>query len=249
MAFVCEDCELIFKTKKNNCPYCGGKIYSVNDSSDVLLRKGYSYFENNSNAKASRSSSADSFSVNDGDIISSLRQQYYREHLTQNQPASTQEQNITTAPTPTPAPVSVDRGNSHDETHENNSNGGYFSQFTSSSNSEEIPTIAHSQPIPSSINTSSGSSYTNNNQALQRQQRRIRNNYRRATFMDFVSNIRWRTVFRVLAIVLVIILAIVIWNNRQAIYESIMNFIFQTIVPILIIGAIIVYVFKSIFKK
>ena len=82
---------------------------------------------------------------------------------------------------------------------------------------------------------------------LKKQQRSIQRDYNRLAISNFFRNIQWRNVFRILFILGIIILAIVIWNMRYVIIESITNFLIS-LIPIIIIIAILWYLIKNLFK-
>lgn len=131
--------------------------------------------------------------------------------------------------------------------------GGYFAQFNSNSNSfvHEVE-LSSTPPIISPPSSDSASAYYDEEyehemQRLKKQQRSIQRDYNRLAISNFFRNIQWRNVFRILFILGIIILAIVIWNMRYVIIESITNFLIS-LIPIIIIIAILWYLIKNLFK-
>ena len=112
--------------------------------------------------------------------------------------------------------------------------------------------LSSTPPIISPPSSDSASAYYDEEyehemQRLKKQQRSIQRDYNRLAISNFFRNIQWRNVFRILFILGIIILAIVIWNMRYVIIESITNFLIS-LIPIIIIIAILWYLIKNLFK-
>ncbi len=220
MAFLCDNCQLFFSHKLMNCPFCGGKIHIENISQQSLLQDGYTLARLKDDPDIHQNSN-DSVSVEDSDIIASLRKSYHREH-SQTEP---QPQRQSSSP-------------------ETDNNRGFFSQFQSSTTEEDIPTVVHTKGSVPSPGTGSIDSEL---QSMERLQQRIRNNYRRIALLNFISNIQWGAVFRILVIIGIIVCALTIWNMRYLIINAIIDFLLS-LIPIIILIWVIVYVIKSLFK-
>ena len=253
MAFLCDSCKLLFPDKITNCPFCGGKIYSENISEESLLQDGYSQvnFKERSNV---RHESASSFSIDDSEIIESLRNSYINEHnqaVSQDFSQQQSQQNTPTSSNSRTDNQSRDQNNQNKSNNSSVNNGGFFAQVQSSATTEEIPTITGT-----SMNsvTNSTSSFNNSDYLRQEQERMseeekiIQRELRRQSFLNFVSNINWRTLFRVILFICIVVFAIVIWKMRYVILQSILSFLYS-LIPIIIIIAIIVYIIREMFRR
>ena len=118
----------------------------------------------------------------------------------------------------------------------------YFSQFSSTSNSGiDIPTVEPSPQIHPSDIPPQRASYE---QKLEQQRRRLDRQYRQRAALNFISNIRWSAVFRIMFVILLIIVAVTAWKMRYVIFNSIISFI-VSILPIIIMIWLLWYIFRS----
>lgn len=251
MAYVCYDCQMIFPSKRANCPFCGGRIYSDEKSDSVLQSEGFTLSDIKTKPNNSTNNGLDDFHIDDFDILSSLRRSYDKEH----RHADRTNDNASTTATVNDIshPVSHDSTHTMPEISRTSVEGtppteDFFSQFQSSTTpATNIPTVGvpseSSTPVLPPVNDGIDSEL----QSIERQQRRIRNNYRRLAIMNFFSNINWRTVFRIIIIVAVVLGLLTIWKMRYIILNSVLNF-FIALIPLIIIIWIIVSIFKSLFK-
>lgn len=248
MSYRCNSCLYIYKSKKNNCPYCGGRIYQNNTSDDELISEGFSYDVSiNSETPDNQVLNTES----QADYYAKLQEDYRKEHL-----ATTKANDPAPSPSIAPSPGIVNTTVDEKTQNANDKNsivqGGYFSQFTAETAETTppvIPTIerpaANSQQIAPSYHDAE---YDAEMRRLEEQQRRIQRDYNRIAFSNFLHNIPWRAVFRVISIISVIVFLIFIWQMRYVILESIMNFLISLIPLALVIG-IFWYLIKSFFKK
>lgn len=247
MAFLCDNCQLFFPRKLTNCPFCGGKIYTENVSEESLKQDGYSLVSMEGSKKSNEST--DPFVIDDSDIIASLRKSYHNEHVSNGQPHPQIQRTATN-----PDAVSTDNASSADQHYmgmelgDYTNEGGFFSQFQSSGVIDEIPTVSQTPTSNQAITTTTQAPAIDEElRSIERQQRQIRNNYRRIAFLNFLTNIRWRTVFRIILIIGIVFCALTIWKMRYIILDSIMSFIIS-LLQLIIIVWIIVYLIKSLFK-
>ncbi len=251
MAYVCYDCQMIFPSKRANCPFCGGRIYSDEKSDSVLQSEGFTLSDIKTNLSNSTNNASDDFHIDDSDILSSLRRSYDKEHRR----ADRTNDNVLTTATPHSIAHPASQGSTHTipETRRTSVDvtpptDDFFSQFQASTTpAANIPTVGapseNSIPLIPPVDDGVESEL----QSIERQQRRIRNNYRRLAIMNFFSNINWRTVFRIIFIIAVVLGLLTIWKMRYIILDSVLNF-FIALIPLIIIIWIIVSIFKSLFK-
>lgn len=246
MAFLCDNCQLFFSRKLTNCPFCGRKIYTENVSEESLKREGYSLA--NMDGSKKNNESVDSFVIDDSDIIASLRQSYLNEHVSnaQSHPQHKQTAKKTSA-TSLDNAFSTNQNDVGVDSADDTNEGGFFSQFQSSDVIDEIPTVSQIPTSNQATNTTPDSAVDEELRSIERQQRRIRNNYRRIALLNFLSNIRWSSIFRVFLIIGIIICAVTTWRMRYVILNSIMSFLIS-LIPIVIVICIIVYLIRSLFK-
>lgn len=249
MSYRCNNCLYIFSNKLRNCPFCGGRIFE-NEVSDIeLISDGFmqapmpvSINENN----VAANDVADNHTDKTRNIFEELQASYNSEHISVSSQGNPSNNSNLPSGAHTSSPKSNDSISSSTE-------GGYFAQFTSdpSSSSSEVVTSATPPVVsPSSSNptpTYHDEAYEREMQRLEEQQRHIQRDYNRLAVSNFFRNISWRNVFRILFVLGIIILAIVIWSMRYIIIESITRFLIS-LIPIIIIIAILWYIIKSFFK-
>lgn len=251
MAYVCYNCKRIFPSKKTNCPFCGGRVHPDEKSVSTLKNEGFTLFDIKVRLSNAATAPSDDFNIDDSAILSSLRQSYDREHRRVDRTNDNTSTNAMQVSPPQPATQSSTHimpqtSRILDEVTPDTDD--FFSQFqTSTAPATNIPTVE----IPSKNNISLTSpvddSIERELQSIERQQRRIRNNYRRLAIIHFFSNINWRIVFRIIIIAAVILGLLTIWKIRYIILYSVLNFFIALIPPIIIVW-IIVSIFKSLFK-
>ncbi len=233
MAHVCYDCQRIFPSQKANCPFCGGRIYFDERSNSLLQNAGFTVSDVTSNTGNSTGSSAD-FSINDSDILSSLRQSYDREHRRNTRPSD----NVSSY-------ASHDNSTSYDNTSVSDD---FFSQFeTSNAPSTSIPTVGSTYETRSTFTPpanydSDNSSYTIDDE------RRWHNRNRGQAILNFLRYTNWHAVSRVFLVIAIVIGAAAIWHMRYVILESITDFI-MALIPLVITVWILVTIIKSLFRR
>jgi hypothetical protein len=242
---------MIFPSKRANCPFCGGRIYSDEKSDSVLQSEGFTLSDIQTKSNNSTNNASDDFHIDDSDILSSLRQSYDKEHRR----ADRTNYNTSTTETSNRIAHPVSQGSTHTMPETSRAvveaappTDDFFSQFQASTTPvTSIPTVGvpseNSTPLVPPVDDG----IENELQSIERQQRRIRNNYRRLAIMNFFSNINWRIVFRIIIAVAVVFGVLTIWKMRYIILDSILNF-FIALIPIIIIIWIIIWIFKSLFK-
>lgn len=251
MAYVCYDCQKIFPSKRANCPFCGGRIYSDEKSDLVLQSEGFTLSNLQTKPNNSTYNASNDFHIDDSDILSSLRRSYDKEHRcadrTNDNPSTTVVSNIIAQPD------SLDSINSMLENSKTSVEAtpradDFFSQFqVSPAPATSIPTIE----VPSENSTSfvplADDGIENELKSIEHQQRRIRNNYRQLAIINFLSNINWIIVFRIIVIIALVLGLLTIWKIRYVILDSVLNF-FISLIPLIIIIWAIILIFKSLFK-
>ena len=250
MSYRCNNCLYIFSNKHSNCPFCGGRIFENKVSDIELISDGFVQapipFSLNENLLATNNDIADSHSNKTNNIFEELQASYNSEHISNSFQVAPSINNKMSSEACNSSP----KANSSIST---STEGGYFAQFTSDS-SPYVPDVETSStpPVisPSLSHPTSpyhNEAYKHEMQRLEAQQRRIQRDYNRLAVSNFFRNIQWRYVFRFLLILGIIIIAIVIWRMRYIIIESILNFLIS-LIPIVIIIAILWYFIKSFFK-
>ncbi len=247
MSYRCNACLYIFPNKHSNCPYCGGRIFQNEVSDSELINDGFMQAPTPPSYNEKTTSFTDNATNNqahkNGNIFEELQASYNSEHAADQASSRPTTNNASHIEVPRTTPTQADTGSVSTE-------GGYFAQFNSGSNSYvpevEIPPTVSPAPA-NSQSTYHNEAYEREMRQLEEQQRRIQRDYNRLAIMNFISNIRWRNVFRFLFILGIVVLLIVIWNMRYIIIESITNFLIS-LIPIIIIIAILWYLIKSLFK-
>ena len=245
MPFVCYDCQIIFSRKYTNCPYCGGRVLSSDSSQDALIHEGFSLARLNSERNRSNQSQANiSNTPDNSDIFASLRESYQREH----EQSSQQPKNRSTNNPPSQESIPP-RAQEADvqPTLNSRDNNDFFARSKSQRTIQSIPTISNSSvrnttPISRERNTNESRSAL-----IERQQRRIRNNYRRASLGNLFDRINWKTVLWIILILVIVACVVTVWKMRYVILNSIMNFAIS-LIPLVLVVWIIVHLIKSIFK-
>lgn len=247
MSYRCNSCLYIYKSKRNNCPYCGGKIYQNNTSDNELISEGFSY------DVSTGSETPDNQVINNesqSNYYAKLQEDYRKEHLTANRNNTTPD--ITTSTSSSLFVSAVEEKPQNTSTQNSIGQGSYFSQFTVET-AEPTPPIVPTVEKPSTNRQQAIPSYHDDEydaeiRRLEEQQRKIQRDYNRIAFSNFLHNIPWRTVFHVISIISVIVFLILIWQMRYVIIGSIMNFLISLIPLALVIG-IFWYLIKIFFKQ
>ena len=252
MSYRCNNCLYIFPNKMGTCPFCGRRIFKNDISDSELIKDGFMQAPNSVVNNTDNISNSVDFTISkranqSSNIFEDLQASYDKEHRS-NKPKNEAADNI---------PLYSETSHSTKKIVKENpssSEGGFFAQFNSPSEpfvpEVEIPTERQIATDSSSTPTSPyyDESYENEMRLLEEQQRRIQREYNRLARRNFLSSVRWRTIFRFLSILGIIILLIVIWNMRFVIIESITNFL-VSLIPIVIAIGIIWYLIKSFFSK
>lgn len=227
MAFICDDCKYIFNKKKANCPFCGGRVYNNTQTEQDLLSTGYSWAPGITSKSDGRAD----------EVFDNLRQSFFNE-----EPSHSLENVISEV-----SPTRTKDANLAEDS--NNLKGvDYFSQFSSNPhNIDIIPTVEPNNRTNASVSQQNDDPYEQELQVLDRQRQRLEWQSQRRSIFNFLANIRWRTVLRVLFILLLVIVAVAIWKMRYVIFSSILNF-FISILPIALIVGILWYIFRSFFR-
>ena len=222
MAIRCDDCRYLFPKKRVSCPFCGGQTIRDDRPDADLLAAGYTM------APQGRQKAAPA------DPFEAMLRAY-------------QEEKQQTQPIPTPPPAA-------EPTEPEPPQGGvnFFSQFQGGTPTADIPTVestrrAPPQPESARRQPMQPDPYEAELREIERQQRRLERQYRRATFWDRLSSLRWGTVFRVVVFVLVVIAAIGLWNMRYTILNSILNLAIGILPVILLVWGIWMLI-RSIFR-
>ncbi len=251
MPYVCYDCQIIFQSRKANCPFCGGRIYSDEKNVSTLQNEGFTLSDTIATPNKATTDTSDDFHIDDSDILSSLRRSYDREHRRANQTNDTgsagtpHRNNVQPTTQNSSQTMSQTRSGTREAT---SSPDDFFSQFqTSASPASNIPTIGTPSDNHTPATTTTGTGIGNDTRPETRRQRRARNSYRRLAIMNFLRNINWRIVFGVIVVIAVIVGLVVLWTMRFVIIESITNFLIS-LIPTLILLALIWYFIKKLFK-
>ena len=222
MAIRCDDCRYLFSKKRVSCPFCGGQTIRDDRPDADLLAAGYTM------APQGRQKAAPA------DPFEAMLRAY-------------QEEQQQTQPIPTPPSAA-------EPSEPEQPQGGvdFFSQFQSSAPSADIPTVestrrSQPQPEPARRQPPQPDPYEAELREIERQQRRLERQYRRAAFWDRLSSLRWGTVFRVVVFVLVVIAAIGLWNMRYTILNSVLNLVIG-ILPVALLVWGIWLLIRSIFR-
>ena len=221
MAIRCDDCRYLFSKKRVSCPFCGGPTIRDDRPDADLLADGYTMAPQG----RQKSAPADPFEA-------MLRA--YQEEQQQTQPIPTPPVEEPSAPEPPQGGVD------------------FFSQFQGGSPAADIPTVASarhspSQQEPPRRQPTQPDPYEAELREIERQQRRLERQYRRAAFWDRLSSFRWGSVFRVVVFVLVVLAAIGLWNMRYTILNSVLNLVIG-ILPVLLLVWGIWLLIRSIFR-
>lgn len=240
MSYRCNTCLYIFTDKKNNCPFCGGRIIENTCDESELFDEGFSYApsENENQAHDSDSQSSDQFSK--------LYDSYVKEHFS-NTPNTNSNYQDQTVSSEKQSSNSVDF---EDSISSSSSSNGYFGQFTGGLSEQQISPVIE-KPMPDTSTVSStyyDAEYEREMNRLRAQQHRLEREQRRLEFSNFLHNISFRNLFRFLLILCCAILLIVIWNNRDEIINAITDLIISLLPLALVIGGIVHYI-KKLFKK
>lgn len=230
MAYICDDCKYIFPNKRSSCPFCGGRVYNSALLEKNLLNDGYLQAP----VKATKENHQNH--VKPENPYDDLRQAFFNAHVTDSSKNKIPEVASETSESLTQKDKTTPSGTD------------FFSQFSGTSNSEgDIPTVEVPTQTQQSEVPSQNDPYEQELQELERQRRRLDRQYRRRSALNFISNIRWRAVFRILFVILLIIIAVTIWQMRYVIFKSIISFI-VSLLPIIIIVWILWYIFRSFFR-
>ena len=207
MAIRCDDCRYLFSKKRVSCPFCGGQTIRDDRPDADLLAAGYTM------APQGRQQT-----IPDDPFEAMLRA--YQEEQTQ--------------PIPTPPAAEPSQPEQPQDGVD------FFSHFQGGSPAADIPTVEstrRSQPQqePPRRQPTQPDPYEAELREIERQQRRLERQYRRAAFWDRLSSFRWGSVFRVVVFVLVVLAAIGLWNMRYTILNSVLDLVIGILPVVLLI--------------
>ncbi len=219
MAIRCDDCRYLFSKKRVSCPFCGGQTIRDDRPDADLLAAGYPM------APQGRQQT-----IPDDPFEAMLRA--YQEEQTQ--------------PIPTPPAAEPSQPEQPQDGVD------FFSHFQGGSPAADIPTVEstrRSQPQqePPRRQPTQPDPYEAELREIERQQRRLERQYRRAAFWDRLSSFRWGSVFRVVVFVLVVLAAIGLWNMRYTILNSVLDLVIGILPVVLLIWGIWLLI-RSIFR-
>ena len=219
MAIRCDDCRYLFSKKRVSCPFCGGQTIRDDRPDADLLAAGYTM------APQGRQQT-----IPDDPFEAMLRA--YQEEQTQ--------------PIPTPPAAEPSQPEQPQDGVD------FFSHFQGGSPAAGIPTVEstrRSQPQqePPRRQPTQPDPYEAELREIERQQRRLERQYRRAAFWDRLSSFRWGSVFRVVVFVLVVLAAIGLWNMRYTILNSVLDLVIGILPVVLLIWGIWLLI-RSIFR-
>lgn len=219
MAIRCDDCRYLFSKKRVSCPFCGGQTIRDDRPDADLLAAGYTM------APQGRQQT-----IPDAPFEAMLRA--YQEEQTQ--------------PIPTPPAAEPSQPEQPQDGVD------FFSHFQGGSPAADIPTVEstrRSQPQqePPRRQPTQPDPYEAELREIERQQRRLERQYRRAAFWDRLSSFRWGSVFRVVVFVLVVLAAIGLWNMRYTILNSVLDLVIGILPVVLLIWGIWLLI-RSIFR-
>ena len=219
MSIRCDDCRYLFSKKRVSCPFCGGQTIRDDRPDADLLAAGYTM------APQGRQQT-----IPDDPFEAMLRA--YQEEQTQ--------------PIPTPPAAEPSQPEQPQDGVD------FFSHVQGGSPAAEIPTVestylSQPQQEPPRRQPPQPDPYEAELREIERQQRRLERQYRRAAFWDRLSSFRWGSVFRVVVFVLVVLAAIGLWNMRYTILNSVLDLVIGILPVVLLIWGIWLLI-RSIFR-
>lgn len=236
MAFICDDCQYIFSKKRSSCPFCGGRVYNNNHTESTLLNEGYSWAPGQKPKEANKNVEVPH------DHFEDLRQSFFEQQESETSQTSVPEV------APRVSPSKTEAKNPPRESTNTTPGSDFFSQFGGhSSHTDDIPTVVPQVSQTQAQSTQQPDPYEQELQELERQRQRAERQYRRRAAINSILNIRWRAIFRIIIIVVLIIAAISIWNMRYVIFSSIINFLIS-LLPIIFIVWGLWYLIRSLFR-
>lgn len=236
MAFVCDDCQYIFSKKRSSCPFCGSRVYNNSNTESSLLNDGYSW------APGHKPKETNKKVETTHDHFEDLRQSFFEQ----------QESDTSQTSAPEVAPrVSSPKNKTNNlprESINSTPESDFFSQFGDpSSHADNIPIVVpHVQQAQTRL-PQQQEPYEQELQEIERQRQQAERQYRRRAVINSILNIRWRAIFRIILIVILVIAAISIWNMRYVIFSSIINFL-MGLLPIILIILGLWYIIRSLFR-
>lgn len=275
MAYYCESCKLIYPKKYANCPKCGDQIKTNTLNDNDLLSNGYTLLGKKSSTLAATPHNANSqrdSAHSSNDPLNEIRALFELGNTNKDTNNISPNNNVNTTPityTNFNSPKNEPSTTIGDSTTTNN--GGFFDNLDAPQfriTPVDIPQIVQTQFEPSkpvethrSINSSRSittpsiepttyseiiSDDSTNNQPrahiLRDFQQRFDNFRARHPIQ-----IPWYLIGRLLPYILIIVVIILLWVNREIIFGAIMEFIIGLIPFALIVGAI-VYLLYRLFK-
>lgn len=219
MAIRCDDCRYLFSKKRVSCPFCGGQTSGMT-------------------ARRRPAGPPATPWLPKADSKPSL--------TTPSRPCSAPTRR--NRPSPSPRPLRQSRP----QPEQPQDGVDFFSHFQGGSPAADIPTVEstrRSQPQqePPRRQPTQPDPYEAELREIERQQRRLERQYRRAAFWDRLSSFRWGSVFRVVVFVLVVLAAIGLWNMRYTILNSVLDLVIGILPVVLLIWGIWLLI-RSIFR-
>lgn len=219
MAIRCDDCRYLFSKKRVSCPFCGGQTIPGRPP----RRRPAGRRLHHGSPRPEQQTIPD-------DPFEAMLRAYQR-----NRPS----------PSPRPCGRAVPAEQPQDGVD-------FFSHFQGGSPAADIPTVEstrRSQPQqePPRRQPTQPDPYEAELREIERQQRRLERQYRRAAFWDRLSSFRWGSVFRVVVFVLVVLAAIGLWNMRYTILNSVIDLVIGILPVVLLIWGIWLLI-RSIFR-
>ena len=264
MAFRCDDCNYIFDRQRTNCPYCGGRIYSDNNSDQILLDLGYTYAPvlRRNAPPAQRQPEYD-------DPFADVNRLFDEQYGGGNQPAQNDR--------PVSAQSSPNYGTDHNTgygtTVTNNSNNtsntfqaqndpfaartpaqqdqtsagiDFFASLGNTGTQDDVPTLGPDN-VPDYFTAPRDDPAQRELDQLERQRRALERRYRRGRLMDRFTGLNGRRLFRIVVIILIIIVVVGLWSMREVIFRSLWNLLLSILSFVFVIW-IIWMIIRSMFR-
>lgn len=202
MAYICDDCKYIFPNKRSSCPFCGGRVYNSTLLEKNLLNDEYLQAPVNATKENHQNH------VKSENPYDNLRQAFFNAQVSDSSKSKIPEVSPETSEYLPQDDKATPSGTD------------FFSRFSGTSDSgSDIPTVDVPPQTQQSETASQNDPYEQELQELERQRRRLDRQYRRRSALNFISTIRWRAVFRILFVILLIIITITIWQMRYVIFN------------------------------
>lgn len=230
MAFLCDNCQLIFPDRMTNCPICGGRVIQSTETEEELLQEGFEFARVPGVREKSFQNGPFRPSINDGDLLAALKRDYDQQH--RHRTGGAPPQTGTSAPpsgSRTAATPPLERGDD------------FFAAFAPVRDPlNHIPFVE-----PAALSTFDVPDPLEENRRLTQE---IRSTVYRLAVLNFLGRIRWGTVARILVAAALAGGLWALWRMRYVILNSIFNFLISLLPTILVIW-FLARVIRSIFKR